>query len=248
MQPSDVKINWPFAGPRRTLDDVDVHVWAAPLALAEDVVAQFALTLSADESERARRFVFERDRRRFVVGRGTLRAILGSYLEKEPRRIEFAYSSRGKPSVAGTPGLHFNVAHSGELFVAAITRQCPLGVDVEQIRPMEDSEAIANRFFSAREAAGLAALPASQKDAAFFNLWTRKEALLKATGEGLSESLNQAEVTFLAADAARVIQMPAHAVPAEQWTLAELKPAPGFTGAIAAPNQELRITCWRAGV
>lgn len=236
-------ITWPPPESPSELKEREVHVWAAPLDLAEDDVARLADLLSADERERARRFVFERDRRRFICGRGTLRSILATYLNIEARALAFAYSPRGKPSLTSGEGLKFNLGHSGDLMIAGVTRECEIGVDVELIRPMEDAEEIANRFFSEREASGLRASPASERDGAFFNLWTRKEALLKATGEGLSESLNQVEVSFLAGDPARVIGMPRGHVTADQWTLVELNPAAGFVGALAAPAREFRPSC-----
>jgi len=240
-----VRITWPPAESSWELKGRDVHVWAAALDVADDDVARLADLLSPDECDRARRFVFERDRRRFLCARGTLRLILASYLQMRPREITFIYSSRGKPSLAGAHDLRFNVAHSDGLLVAGVTRVCEIGVDVELIRPMEDAEAIANRFFSEHEASGLRALRASEQNGAFFNLWTRKEALLKATGEGLSESLNQVEVSFLAGNPARVIGMPRNHVPADRWTLIELNPAAGFAGALAAPAPELRPACHR---
>jgi 4'-phosphopantetheinyl transferase len=243
---AEVQINWPAPPPAWSLGDREVHVWAINLRPPDEKVAACARTLAADETQRAERFRFERDRRRFIVARGSLRAILCAYLERVPARIAFDYSSRGKPALAGqgenTP-LHFNLSHSDELALLAVTRVCPLGIDLELIRPLNDADAIADRFFSARESQGLAALPPEQKPTAFFNLWTRKEAWLKATGDGISESLDKVEVSFLADEPARLISLPEVAGAVREWGLFSLSPNKDFVGALAIRATDVKIDC-----
>ena len=176
------------------------HVWAAGLDQPAGQISSLEQILSPDEQDRAQKFKFENSRERFIVGRSLLRTILGSYLQVNPTQLRFIYSPRGKPSlenIFGHGALHFNVAHSQNLILIAVTRACPLGVDVEWANPIKDFEDIADRFFSKNETAKLKAAPADQRMAAFYSLWTRKEAYLKATGEGLSDALGEVEFTFL---------------------------------------------------
>jgi 4'-phosphopantetheinyl transferase len=227
------------------LTDASVHVWVANLDASAAKLYSLKQTLSADEHARAERFLSERDQNRFITGRGLLRTLLGSYLDRPPEQLEFAYSPRGKPALANASGqheLHFNLAHSHGLILIAVTRACPLGVDVEQVRPINEAEGIAKRFFTPGEIAKLKALPEAQRLAAFFNLWTRKEAYLKATGEGL-EMLNQIEVSCAPGDPARVLAISGNTATAQSWMLAELAPAPGFVGALAAPATGLELSC-----
>ncbi len=242
----DLEINWPVAPTEWTLGLREVHVWAVPLWVAPEISAAYARTLSADEKTRAARFLFERDQRRFTAGRGALRAILSRYLSCEPGQIQFDYSERGKPSLAATPGkdsLHFNLAHSDELALLAVTQIGSVGVDVEKLRPMKDAEAIAERFFSPRETAQLKALPEQQKHVGFFNLWTRKEAWLKATGQGICDSLSKVEVSLLPDEPAQLLSLFDDARAAD-WTLRELNPANGFKAALALRARDIELNCW----
>ena len=243
----ELEIKWPAPAAFPPLAGAEVHVWAAPLELPEARLAVIVAMLSPDEQVRAARFHFERDRGRFIAGRGFLRALLGRYLQTEPAQLQFSYSPRGKPSLAAPAnnGLHFNLAHSDALALLAVTRACPVGVDVERINPLRDAEGITERFFSPRESAALKALPADQKPAAFFNLWTRKEAWLKATGDGISEFLSKSEVSFLPDEPARFLSILGDTQAAAAWTLEDLKPAEGFKAALAAPVQGVHLRCWQ---
>lgn len=170
--------------------DGEVHVWHAWLNLPGSDVVRFEQLLSAEEQRRAERFRFNRDRRRFIVARGSLRAILSRYVRQDPDQLRLAYSSRGKPSLvmpSHSQGvLEFNLSRSGDLAVYAVAWGRQVGIDVERIRPFPDAQKIAERFFSARESALLRTLPDSQKVEAFFACWTRKEAYMKASGKGMS--------------------------------------------------------------
>jgi 4'-phosphopantetheinyl transferase len=215
--------------------------------LARDLPA-FAQTLSADERQRAERFQFDRDRKRFIVRHGLLRTILGRYMNIEPARLYLARESRGKPALAGTfegRTLHFNLSHSDGLALFVVARQFALGVDVERIRAMPEIDQIAQKFFSAGESAMLGALRAAQRLEAFFNCWTRKEAYLKATGEGIADALAQIEVSIAPGQIARLINIAGDAVEASFWSLHALAPAPGFTGALAVRTSDLKLACWQ---
>ena len=156
----------------------------------------FSQLLAPDETARAARFHFDHLQRRFILSRGALRILLGHYLDIAANRIEFRYGSRGKPSLAAPAGIHFNASHSGDVALFAFTLHCEIGVDVEEMRPISDMREIASRFFCAEESTELMALPADERERAFFLCWTRKEAYLKAVGEGLYAPLNDFCVTL----------------------------------------------------
>lgn len=243
---SELAINWPPSPAELHLEPQAVHVWAVPLDLASEQIASLATVLSTDELERAEKFRFPHLRNRFIAARGSLRALLGRYLHRDPAALEFGYSSRGKPALKGQGAtqLHFNLAHSHELALIAVACAVPVGVDAERIRPMRDADRIAERFFSAREAETFRSVPATEQDAAFFSLWTRKEAWLKATGDGISESLSKFEVTFLPADEPRVLAIAGDTAAGAAWSLCALNPASGYVGALAMQRRSARPQCW----
>jgi 4'-phosphopantetheinyl transferase len=194
--------------------------------------------LSNDERERAARFHFDRHRNRFIAGRGILRSLLASYLDCQPDDVQFSYGPNGKPALAGKfagSKFNFNLAHSESLALIAVTRLDAVGIDVEKIRPVTDASELVERFFSPRENALFQQLADDQKSIAFFNLWTRKEAWLKATGEGIGQLLALVEVTFLPSEPARFLGLPRHHAAKTNWLVRELSPAPDFVGAIALP-------------
>jgi 4'-phosphopantetheinyl transferase len=220
-----------------------VDVFCAPLDVPAKRLEELSQLLSPDEWRRAGRIHHERDWRRFLVGRGTLREILGQLLNVNPARLEFSNGIFGKPQIAApvaAQSLHFNLAHSDSLVVYATSRH-ELGVDIEHIREMEEADQIASRFFSPRETNCLHGLPAEQRLEAFFNCWTRKEAYLKALGRGLDDNLDQIEVSLAPGEPAELL--PPHA--SRQWSLHTLAPAPEFVGALAIQEQVSRVNCWR---
>ncbi len=214
----------------------EVHVWAARLDQDAESLAMLGASLCPEERARAERFRFPQHRNRFIAGRGLLRNILAAYLDVTPSELQFSYGPFGKPDLNGksaTGGLHFNLAHCEDLAVFALTRSGPIGVDVERVRPLEDAEDLVNRFFSPAESAAFHALAAEVKPAAFFNLWTRKEAWLKATGEGIAQSLNKVEVSFIPGEPARLLRLPAELGKVNSWSIVELTPAADYTAALA---------------
>jgi 4'-phosphopantetheinyl transferase len=242
------RINWLPPPVRLELNGNEVHVWAVALDPVPARLAALAAWLSPDERDRAERFRFSGLRTRFTAARGHLRSLLGNYLQLPPQRLEFAYHSRGKPSLTGLGAgqIHFNLTHSQDLALIAVTRAGEVGVDVEQIRSMRDGEAIAERFFSVREVEAFRGVPSAARDAAFFSLWTRKEAWLKATGDGITESLAKIEVTFLPGDTPRVLAIAGDALAGEAWSICPLNPASGFVGAMAIRCPSVRLQCWCA--
>lgn len=236
--------------PERELAAGEVHVWSLPLDISQSSLASVTGFLSSDERTRADRFRFEVHRNRFAVGRGLLRAILGRYCDVPPERLQFDYGLNGKPElitpcegVRRTGGaLHFNLAHSDGVGVLAVTQTAPVGVDVEQVRRLQEFNELVSQFFSAREAAEFSKLPWEKQPAAFFNLWTRKEALLKATGEGIAHSLNQVEVSFLPGEPARVHSLPAKQWAGGEWSLVELAISPSYAAALALPVHNVLVS------
>jgi 4'-phosphopantetheinyl transferase len=237
---------WSLASlPHRHLGPRDVDVWAVALSAPPERVAALRRTLSEDERERADRFYFERDRRRFTCARGVLRSLLGAYLEVDARDVTFTYGPHGKPALSGRyrGALTFNVSHSHELAVMAIGRNIEMGIDVEAVRAMDDGDDIASRFFSLCEAAQLRGLPAGVRTTAFFACWTRKEAYLKALGSGLAKPLDGFDVTFAPGETPALFVRDDVSETA-RWSISALSPAAGYAGAIVTEGC-VTLRCWR---
>ncbi len=212
----------------------EVHVWRMALEQPPDRIDTLAQSLSRGELARADRFHFERDRRRFIVSHGGLRQILGRYLNLEPKLLQFQAGPYGKPYI--TPEffdteLQFNLAHSEELALCAVVRERAVGIDLEYMRPLADMQSLAARYFSAVEYAALIRLPEDQQVSAFFNCWTRKEAYLKATGQGLSGGLNQFQVSLKPDEPPSLLAVDNSPTLAARWSLIALEPAPLYVAA-----------------
>jgi 4'-phosphopantetheinyl transferase len=224
-----------------------VHVWRACLDLPDSGVETLRRTLAVDELGRAKRYRFERDRRRFIVARGLLRAILAGYTGVEPGQLRFRYGPRGKPRLVGEIGgraLCFNVAHAHELALFAVARGREIGVDVEYVREDFAGIEIAERFFSPREVVTLRQLPAEARTKAFFNCWTRKEAYIKARGDGLSLPLDRFDVSLAPDEPAALLSIAWDPEEASRWSLMELAPGPGYVGAVAVEGRGWQLRCW----
>lgn len=235
---------WHPPPPNLTLLSHEVHVWRADLNLPAWQIHPMAQTLSPDELLRADRFYVERDAKHFIAGRGLLRAILGRYLYIEPAQVQFSYGSCGKPTLANTDTdrtLCFNLSHSNGLALYAITRDQSIGIDVEHICAMPNTLALAKRFFSSREYAVISFLPADQTQEAFFNGWTRKEAYLKATGQGLA-GLEQVEVSLTPGEPAALLSIQGDSQSAITWSLHHLIPAPGYVAALAVEGHDWHLS------
>jgi 4'-phosphopantetheinyl transferase len=254
---SQLEFQWPSPPIDLLLMPNDIHVWAISLDVPKSALAHFATLLRPNERERAARFHFDCHRNRFIAGRGLLRTILSRYLQAEPAALEFSYGPNGKPSLAErrlasqntemlshSHDLQFNFAHSENLALLAVTNLAEIGVDVERIVPLPNIESLVARFFSSRECVEFKGLSEPQKLGAFFNLWTRKEALLKATGEGIAQSLNTVEVTFLPGQPVRLLSLPKGPPAASNWSLVDLTPGSGFAAALALPAKAGRVQCW----
>jgi 4'-phosphopantetheinyl transferase len=225
----------------------EVHVWRVWLDRPAASVDSLAATLAADERERADRFLHADLRRRFVVGRGALRSILSRYLGRPPAAIRFEYGRQGKPALADDRGLSplgFNLSHSHELALCAVALGREVGVDVERERTVANLSQIAERFFSRSERLALHALPPTDQTRAFFTCWTRKEAYIKARGEGLRIPLDAFDVTLLPDEPAHLLATRHDPGDVHRWSLRELEPGPGYVGALAVEGESWQIRCW----
>jgi 4'-phosphopantetheinyl transferase len=223
-----------FRGGLKVALDEAIEVVVASLA-GEPLAA----TLSDDERQRASRFAFDRDRRRFVVARARLRAELGARLGVRPEAVELQYGAHGKPALAGRfadGGLCFNVSHCDDVAVYAFSR-CEVGIDVEAIRSLTDADAIAARFFSYRENVVYRALPPRDRPLGFFQCWTRKEAFIKALGEGLSHPLHSFDVSLAPGERAELLRIESAPGDDRTWRLESWSPAPGYVAAFVAEER-----------
>ena len=220
---------WPAPPATVALPPDDVHVWRVRLDLPPDALAELADTLSSDEHVRAARFRFARDRARAIAARGQLRAILGRYLRRSPRRVRFASGPHGKPHLAvptGRAALRFNLAHAEDLALVAVAWRREVGVDVERERGDRVDLDVARRMFPPEDVRALEALAPALRQRAFFALWTAREAYAKGTGLGLSDEA-------------------AEALPAS-WTVRQLPIDAGFAAAVAVEGHAARVRCWNA--
>jgi 4'-phosphopantetheinyl transferase len=232
------------------LPDNEVRLWRVDLEAVGADEARWQQVLSSDELARAARFHFSRDRQRFVAARALLRRILASYLATDPNSLSFSYSKKEKPSLGPAhldSGVTFNVSHSGGIALFAFSRRREVGVDVEQVRRDADLEAIARRFFSAREQSQLAALPTEEKADAFFRCWTRKEAYIKATGDGLSLPLSQFDVSLAAGEESALLATRPDGSEAGRWLLQEVPAGPGYIAALCVRGQDWKLNTWSGG-
>lgn len=227
--------------PSFRLGDARVEVWSVESAAPESVIRQFQNVLSAEERTRAANFRFERDRNAFVVARGVLRVLLARYLGASPADVEFAYSSKGKPSLPGSI-IEFNISHTDGAVLLAFAQECALGVDIESVRPVPDMMQIARGNFCLEEALELADLPEEERQRAFFQCWTRKESYIKATGNGLSTPLSEVRVSFREGEPASIVRIGNDPAAADAWVLHNLEVSPAYAAAIAYCGAPRRIS------
>jgi 4'-phosphopantetheinyl transferase len=226
-----------------SLGRADVHVWRLSLEQNPDQTAASREVLSADELERADRFLRSEHGARFVASRGGLRILLGRYLNAKPSELTFRYSERGKPSLEHPRGtdIQFNLSHSAGLAIYAFSRGRALGVDIEGGDRRVAPEQIARRFFSPREAADLESLAPAARKQAFLRCWTRKEAYLKAVGSGLSAGLGGFSVSLKSGEPARLLQVDGQPGEAERWRMRDLAPGDGYAAALCVEGSDWQV-------
>jgi len=226
-------MTWPVNPQVSALAADEVHIWLADLSYRADSLARVAGMLSEDERERAARFRFPQDAGRWTVSRAVLRSILGRYLGVDASAVRIGAGPWGKPELTANFQRHlleFSTSRSDGLGLYAVARNRRVGVDIERLRPLPDLVAIAAQVFSPREQQALGELPDAERDVAFFNCWTRKEAYLKALGEGLGHE----DVRDDSAEPGR-------------WSISPLAPAPGYAAAVAIEGPPPKLFCaqWR---
>jgi 4'-phosphopantetheinyl transferase len=214
--------------------NTEVHIWAVWLTASVEVNRDFRELLSRSELARADRFVFERLSRSYELSQGALRLLLAHSLRCNPREVEFRFGPRGKPMLEEGSRICFNLAHSGGLALYGFTLDTEIGIDVEELRDIPDIEQIASHYFSKAEASELLSIgPKLPTREAFFRCWTRKEAYIKAIGDGLSLPLDQFQVTLSSDAPAKFVHIGNDFDRAAEWTLQHLDPAPNYLGAVA---------------
>jgi 4'-phosphopantetheinyl transferase len=222
----------------------EIDVWCINVNWFAKQIQRLLQTLAPDERRKAERFHFPKDRHRFIVTRAALRMVLSRYLEMPPAQLQFRCGAFGKPSLMpqfGGDTFRFSVSHSNDLILLALTREREIGIDIEYIREGFAGEDIAESFFSTREAATLRTLPEKLKTKAFFDCWTRKEAYVKARGEGLSFPLKQFDVAFAPGEPASLLHVQNAPAEARRWSLVELSPNAEYAAALAVEGHDCRI-------
>jgi 4'-phosphopantetheinyl transferase len=211
----------------------EVHVWHWQPACPPPEITDLWRILAEDERQRAQRYHFSKHRDEFVVNRARMRSLLAAYATASSEQLVFEYSPHGKPSLHDGGGLRFNLSHTQGRAALAVVQEREIGIDVEQIRPQCDARQIAERFFSAQERQSLQGLSGDVLDQAFFRGWTRKEAYIKAKGEGLSIPLHEFDVSLVEGQPALLLSTRPDAEEASRWDLFDLSLGSGYAAALA---------------
>ena len=235
--------NWLPSPDSVSLEARQVHLWRICLEQDVEILDRFRRILEPEELDRAGRFRFERLQRHFVAARGFLRYVLARYLEAEPETLRFSYNSYGKPSLVHERSLQFNMSHSHEVALVAVTREAAVGVDVEHIRSDFASEEIATRFFSRLEVETFSSLRKEERVAAFFRCWARKEAYIKAIGKGLSQPLDGFDVTLAPSEPAALLRRGEDDT--VTWSMRDIDVGSDYASALAVEGVPSQISYWK---
>ena len=223
----------------------DVHVWRIDLDALIPAGLALDPRLPDDERQRARRFRAARDRERYLAGRAALRGILAGYVASRPETLRFVRAPLGKPALLGAPaGLEFNLSHADWCALVAVTRGRRVGVDVEGIRRGQRGMEVARRFFARGEVEALAAVTPEERAVTFVRCWTRKEAYVKARGDGLALSLQHFEVPLAPGAATALASSIDDPDEVARWSLRELVPAPCHLAALVVEGDDFRVSTW----
>jgi 4'-phosphopantetheinyl transferase len=225
----------------------EVQLWRVDLKTIRSHETRWLDVLSADETNRASRFHFPTDRQNFIAARALLRTILASFLAVKPKDLIFRYSKKEKPSLDlpyAESGVMFNLSHSGGVALYAFAVDRELGVDIEHVRRDFDVEAIARRFFSAHEQEQFAGVAETEKIEACYRCWTRKEAYIKATGDGLSLLLSQFDVSIEAGKKDALISTRPDDSHSNLWKLSDIAIGPEYLAAICVRGRDWKLKPW----
>jgi 4'-phosphopantetheinyl transferase len=237
---------WPPAPMEPGLLDEQVHLWLAPLNLMVSHMDELRCLLSLNELERSEHFHFTEDFNRFIVTRGMLRIILGRYLKMPPGQLQLSYGFYGKPFLAkryGEGEIHFNLSHSGNIALYCVTRGRKVGIDIEHVQPIPEADQLVERFFCAKEKAVFCNLSADEFPEAFFQYWTRKEAFIKARGEGLTFPLDRFDVSMVS-DTTE-LRFVEDSGKVSCWSFYELSPEYDYVATLVVEGSVSRVSCWQ---
>lgn len=234
----------------RSLANDEIHIWLANLDLEIFALSKYLRHLSLAERTRAQRLRFDHDRRRFVLAKGLLRHLLGGYLKVQPHEIQFSSGPTGKPELSSRMksqnGLvQFNQAHSGNMGIYAFCKNRRVGVDLEEMRPFQNLEQIAEMLFSPHELELFRALPNEEKSRTFFKAWTHKEAFVKALGKGLTLPLSHFEVSHVGTHLARIVQNHDHPPRSLEWYVRDIPISAQFAAAVCVEGEDWKLRCLR---
>ena len=225
---------WTSPPPALTIENGEVHVWCIHLNMPHIQIQQMETILSDDELVKANRFHFDKHRRCYIASHGMLRKILSRYIYLNPSQIQFNYSPLGKPTLAfggNHVPLSFNLSHSNQLALIAVALNRSIGIDIEFMRFNTDLESIAEQYFSPSEYETIKSFSPYQRHSSIFDLWTLKEAYLKATGEGIG-GLDQIEFSLSPYKSPQVIINKKNSS-ATSWTIRQMIPLAGYTAGLA---------------
>lgn len=218
-----------------------IHVWSTTLAASADALAQHRALLADDEKALADRFLRSIVRDRYIVGRGILRRLLASYASSNPQALTFGYAVRGKPYLLNHPPLCFNLSHAGNAALIAVTWDADVGIDIEATTREVDVLGVARKVFSPDENARLTALGAEERRAAFFRIWTRKEAYIKAHGDGFGYATRTFSVSHSPGDEHALLADELQANAPHDWRVTDVVAPEGFCAALGAPGRHWSV-------
>ena len=222
----------------------ELHIYCCWIPAIRHELEQTSSVLNPAERQHVESLRDENARLRALAARIGLRTLLAKYVGQDPKQIEFGYAPHGKPYLTGAAeheDIEFNLSHAGDAIVLAFARGCEVGADVEFIRPVPDARDIVQRFFSGRERSEFLAVSEDRKDEAFLSAWTRKEALLKATGQGLTGSLKSFSVPFSRAEPKERLTFEHGWQTPGGWSLYHLRPFATHIGAIAVRGLDWQL-------
>ena len=223
------------------INERDIHIYRHSLETSSELLREYETLLSRDELQKAYRYRFEKDKIHYITGRALLRIIAAEYLDEAPGKINFSYKNKGKPFIKGS-AVKFNLAHSGGIAVYAFAKNMDIGIDTELVREMPDALKIAMRFFSEEEVKEISELSEDKIIEAFFNCWTRKEAFIKAVGEGLSFPLKDFTVTLKLGDEPKLRSIKNNSDEAKEWSVFKLDSPQNYITSLAVrSNKDVKI-------
>ena len=224
------KIEWTITSQPPVINGEEVHIWRIDLSDFADAAPKFIQLLSADEQQRASQYHFEKDRNNFIIRRAMLRMLLGSYLDIQPAELNFIYNNFDMPALEVEIPIHFNSSSSNGIGIVAITLNARIGVDIEFVDAAFPTLEIAEKYFSADEVRAIRDLPPELQTAAFFDCWTKKEAYVKAVGEGMSHPLPNLAIL---SEKPNSFSVAATSVETKGWSVTSFIPEPQYIASLA---------------